>query len=124
MTPDPIAVVTQHWGDEAPIWIMDLARECAATSQAAVARKMNRSGALVSNVLRRKYEGSYEAVEEVFNGVFKGAVVSCPALGEIPANECRDWRLKSLTFVSVNRQRVEMYRACARCPRNQKGAAT
>ena len=29
MTPDPIAVVTQHWGDEAPIWIMDLARECA-----------------------------------------------------------------------------------------------
>lgn len=121
MTPDPMAVVAEHWGEDAPDWIMGLARECAATSQAKVARAMNRSGALVSNVLRRKYEGSYEAVEEVFNGVFKGAVTDCPALGEIPANECRDWRLKSQTFVSVNRQRVDMYRACNRCPRNQKG---
>lgn len=121
---DPVAVMRAHWGAEAPDWVVALAMECASSSQAKVARAMGRSAALVSTVLRRKYVGSYEAVEEVFNGVFKGAVTGCPALGTIPLNVCRDWRLKLRgEYIPTNRERVGMYRACSRCPQNMKGGA-
>jgi hypothetical protein len=111
------------WGDDLPLWVADLAQECALTSQNKVAARLNRSATVVSQVISRSYGGSYEAIEEVFKGAFKGLTVACPALGEIPANVCRDWRAKSSSFSSVNKQRVDMYRACNRCPRNGKGGA-
>ena len=111
------------WGDDLPPWVIDLAQECTQTSQNKVAVRMNRSATVVSQVISRTYQGNYEAIEEVFNGAFKGLTVDCPAKGVLPANECRDWRTKSQHFSSVNSDRVQMYRACNRCPRNGKGDA-
>ena len=116
----PIEVAAEAWGEAIPIWVEDLARECASSSQAVVARRMGRSDALISTVLRAKYRGDLEAVEEVFKGAYQGAEVDCPALGALPANDCRDWRAKSRRFVNVNALRVRMFRACKGCPRNMK----
>jgi hypothetical protein len=35
-------------------------------------------------------------------------------------NTCQEWRDKSRNFSNGNMQRVQMYRACRNCPRNQK----
>jgi len=116
----PSKIAREHWGDDLPGWIADLARECEASSQNKVAARLGRSASLISQVLRAKYPGDLEAVEELFNGAFNAATVECPALGKIPANECRHWREKSRHFVNVNSLRVRMYRACSNCPRNRK----
>jgi hypothetical protein len=121
---DPVAVARACWkaaGRPMPEWVAALAAESAATSQNRVAERMGRSAALVSQVLRAKYPGDLQAVEEVFNGAFRAAVLECPALGTIPTNVCRDWRVKSRRLVNVNAQRVAMFRACSACPRNRGG---
>lgn len=116
----PVEIAHAAWGDAVPEWVLGLARECAASSQNQVAKRMNRSASLISAVLRAKYQGSMEAVEEVYRGVFENAVVVCPALGAIPANDCRDWQRHALRFVNINSERVRMYRACRACPTFKK----
>lgn len=117
---DPVEIARTAWGADLPDWVERLARECTATSQRKVAQRMGRSAAMISQVLRNKYPGHLEGVEEVFKGVFMNAEVTCPALGQIPSNVCQDWRRKSRQFVNINALRVTMYRACANCPRNRK----
>jgi hypothetical protein len=118
----PLENARAAWGDPLPDWIEALAVECGLTSQARVAAALGRSGAMVSQVLRKKYLGNLAAVEERFRGVFLDSRLNCPALGDIPSNICQDWREKSRDFTPTNSQRALMYRACARCPRNQKAA--
>lgn len=115
----PLDIARTAWGEALPDWVEAMALECAATSQNRVATVMNRSAALISQVLRAKYAGSMAAVEEVFRGAFQQALVACPALGTLPANECQDWRRKGRTFHPGNPLRRDMYRACAACPRNR-----
>lgn len=113
----PVAIACAAWGDNIPDWVKGLARECEASSQNKVAQRMNRSASLISAVLRNKYKGSLESVEEVYRGVFEKAVIECPALGTIPANDCRDWQRKAMRFNSNNAFRVRMFRACNACAR-------
>lgn len=117
----PQEIARAAWGAEMPDWIERLARECARGSQVSVATAIGRSPALVSQVLRRKYPGDLDAVEEAVRGAFMGAQVACPAKGLIATNECQDWQRKSRQFVNINPDRVRMYRACNRCPRNARG---
>jgi hypothetical protein len=56
------------------------------------------------------------AVEELVRGVLMGATVDCPALGELPTSDCLTWRQRSKAFSGHNALRVQMYRACHRCP--------
>lgn len=116
----PLDVAREAWGADLPDWVEALAIECGKTSQNKVSKRLGRSAALVSTVLRRKYEGSYPAVEEMFRGVFQNLAVECPALGALPANECQEWRKKGREFVGTNALRSRMYRACLNCPRNGK----
>lgn len=116
----PVAIAHAAWGDALPDWVEAMAKECASSSQSKVATRMNRSASLVSNVIRNKYPGDMSAVEDVFRGAFQAQTVDCPALGTMPSNECRDWRVKARQFVNVNQQRVMMFRACNACPRNKK----
>ncbi len=115
------SAVKQAWGEDAPDWVLCLAQECRNTSQVKVATKINRSGSLVNQVLKGRYKGDLKAVEDCVRGVFMNGRITCPALGTIPTNECRDWRKKANKFVNVNSLRVRMYRACSRCPVNGKG---
>ncbi len=118
--PPLVLLVREAWGEALPEWVEAMAYECAKSSQNRVAAQLGRSAALVSQVLRRKYTGDLLAVEDLFNGVFRGDRVQCPALGLLPLNECRDWRVKARKFVNVNTLRVQMYRACGQCPKNHK----
>jgi hypothetical protein len=113
------ALVTEFWGAEAPEWVKMLASECARSSQSAVARQLEVSLTMVNQTLRRKYPGDLSRIEDLVRGVYMSAEVACPALGTLPANVCRQWRDRSRQFVSVNRERVLMYRACNACPRNK-----
>lgn len=113
----PVETAREHWGAEMPDWVALLAAQCAETSQNKVAKRMNRSAALVSAVLRNCYQGDMSAVEEVVRGVFELATVACPAQGELQTNICRDWQLLARKFSNENSERSRMYRACNRCPR-------
>ncbi len=109
-----------EWGTGIPEWVSVLASECDQSSQRAVATKLNRSGALVNQVLKNKYNGDLNAVEDCVRGVFMNGTTACPELGSIPSNECHDWRKKAQKFSSANTLRVRMYRACKKCPHNMK----
>jgi len=116
----PVEVAESHWTDGVPDWVMALARACAESNQRQVAARLDRSPALISQVLRNKYPGDMDAIEEAVRGAYMDASVQCPALGPIPADECQGWRRKSRRFVNVNALRVSMFRACARCPVNRR----
>lgn len=107
----------EAWGnDTLPDWIEALAKACDATSQNRVALKLERSPSLVSNVLRHKYAGSMDAVEEIVRGTFMHETVDCPGLGQIERQVCRKWRDRAGQPNSINSQYVTMKRACNRCP--------
>ena len=111
------------WGEPLPDWVETLALACDRSNQAKVAKLLDRSSALVSQVLSRKYTGSMERVEELVRGVFLDSKVACPVEGEIPVNQCQKWRDLSAKFVMASPRRLMMYRACNGCPRNQKEVA-
>lgn len=117
----PVDVARAAWGDALPDWVERLALQCAASSQNKVAKRLGRSGALVSQVLRNKYPGDLAKIEELFRGHFMAETVRCPELGTLPLHECHDWMAKARHFQSTNTLRVRMYRACKRCPRFTKG---
>lgn len=114
--PDMIATAEESWGAPLPDWVRALAVACQRSSQAAVAKELGRSGAVVSQVLRKKYPGSYQNVEERVRGVLLNGRVECPGLGTVPTHECQDWREKARVYAPGNPTRRRMFRACRACP--------
>lgn len=115
------AIAQDHW-PIVPDWVRALARACDGSSQAQIGRQIGRSGALISQVLRNKYAGDLNAVEEVVRGHFMAALRNCPELGNLPLHECRGWQAKARNFAGTNALRVRMFRACQRCPHFKTGA--
>lgn len=111
------------WGGVAPDWVMVLADECDLTSQNKVAKRLGYSAAAISCVLNGKYAGSFDRLEAKVRAVLMRDVLDCPSLGEIPSADCKSWREKSTNFRAVNPMRVQMFRACRACPRNEGGAS-
>ena len=120
MTQSPIDVARAAWGEPLPDWVETLAIACGRSSQAQVAKALGRSGAVISQVLRKTYPASMAGIEERVRGVFLHGTVACPALGEVPVHECQDWREKGRTFALGNPLRLRMFRACQTCSRNRK----
>lgn len=120
MSARKVDIAREAWGEAVPDWVIVLAQACDATSQSRVADRIGRSSSLVSGVCANTYKGDLEAVEDLVRGVFMGSEVACPVLGPLPTHVCREWRVRSRAFSNVNTQRVRMFRACNRCPRNQK----
>ena len=117
----PLARVREGWGDNPPDWILGLARACAETSQNHVAKRLGRSGSLVSQVLANRYAGGLDAVEDLYRGVFESSAVACPGLGEITTDKCRMWRGRASAPRPTNTLRVLMFRACNGCARHKGG---
>ena len=107
------------WAGSPPVWVEVLARACDSTSQNAVAKRLSRSAALVSNVLANKYPGDMSATELVVQGVLMSATVDCPVLGEVPTNICIDNQDQPLCTASP--QGWKLYRACQTCDRRLDG---
>lgn len=112
--------VREAWQGSPPAWIEELARVCAESSQARVAKEIGRSGALVSQVLRARYPGDLDAVEDLVRGRYMNGTVDCPVQGQLATHLCRRWRDRSKNFSGHNAEWVRMHRACIRCPRNRK----
>lgn len=117
MSQTPLDTARAHWGAHMPDWVQALADACTETSQNKVALRLGRSAALVSNVLRNRYGGSMQTVEQLVRGVLLAETVDCPALGTMPMHECNAWRVKASAFANTNALRVRMYRACQTCSR-------
>lgn len=113
----PLDVARAAWGEPLPDWVETLAIECGKTSQARVADQLDRSGAVISQVLRKIYPAELGRIEERVRGVFMDGRVACPGLGEIAAQLCQDWRGKAGKLEVGNPLRVRMFRACNGCPR-------
>ena len=116
----PLDIARAAWGEELPDWVEALAIECGKASQNKVAARLDRSAAMISQVLRRKYPGDLAALEELFCWVFLSAVIACPALGTMPSHVCQDWQAKARFFRTGNPLRTRMYRACHQCSRLKK----
>ena len=119
----PLDTAREHWGAALPDWVEVLAVECGRSSANKVADLLDRSPAVISQVLRNKYPARTDAIEERVRGVFLDAKVACPASGEMPLQLCQDWRAKAGEFVLGNPTRVRMFRACNACPRHVKVVA-
>ncbi|ACI98511.1 hypothetical protein [Rhodospirillum centenum] len=112
----------EAWGDAMPEWVVTLATACDAQGQRRVADIIERSPALVSNVIRGRYgangyAGDLTAVEQVVRGALMNATLNCPVLGEIGLNRCQDERTRP--FTATSSMRARLYRACRQCPHNQ-----
>jgi len=99
-------------------WISVLRVRCAETSQAAVARRIGYSPAVVTGILKGTYQANSSAVEAAFRGVFMGQTVNCPVLGEIPPKVCAEHQARP--FGAANPTHTDLYRACrAGCPNSK-----
>jgi hypothetical protein len=97
-------------------WIDELRQLCAETSQGRVAKEMDYSPSVISQVLRGRYRGNIKEVEKAFYGAFKGRTVACPVLGEISTSRCRYWQRQG--YSNANRMRVQLYKQCKVCEHN------
>lgn len=116
----PLDKAREAWGADLPDWIEVLAVECGRSSANKVAKLLDYTPAVISQVLGAKYPASMDRLEERVRGLFLDAKISCPANGSMPLHECQDWREKAAHFVLGNPERVRMFRACNKCPRHVK----
>lgn len=112
-----VSVAAAAWGDALPAWVHALAEACDRRTQAAVARDLGYSPAVVNRVLRAAYAGRYDTVEQAVTGALMAATVDCPVLGELPSHQCLE--IQRRPFAATNAQRVRLYRACRSCPNNR-----
>ncbi len=105
---DAVATVRQAWGDDAPEWVLDLARECDRTSQRKAGQLIGYTCGTVNQVLknRRKHDG----LQAVAAAVHKALRASCPVLGDISRDEYLGHR--AALFNNSNHQRIRLYKAC------------
>lgn len=112
----PLDIARAAWGNPAPDWIETIARKCMEMPQARVAGRVGYSPAVVSQLLRNRYKGNLAALEDVVRGAWMGATVTCPVVGTMRSDVCRDWQRKAKDFAPTNSNRARMYWACASCP--------
>lgn len=110
------ALVVKHWGADAPQWVLTLAAYCDKESQAAAARKIGRSAALVNQVLKNCYTGDLKATQARVESAFSTKAVDCPVMGKICGSDCLAHQ--KAPYNSANHVAVRLYVACRKCPKN------
>ncbi len=109
---DFLANARDAYGDAVPDWVLIVAQEANRTSATAVAQRLGYSTAVVSSVCRGNYKGDLGAVEQRVRGVYMGAAVECPVLGEIGRDHCLDEQKKK--HIGPSQIRTALFHAC-RC---------
>ncbi len=95
-------------------WIDALRSEVQASSQSAVAKRLNYSPTAISLVLKGTYPGSLARVEARVRHVLLVGQVQCPLLGPLSLKDCLDHQARP--FSPTNPQRAALHRACRTCP--------
>ena len=114
-----VALTREAWGKAAPEWVIVLAECCDRMTQSALARKLGVSGAMINQALKNTYAGRLDRLEQRVRGELMRETHACPVLGEITKRRCIDEQGRS--YSATNAVRVELRRACPRCP-NRLGA--
>lgn len=118
MTADAVTNVAKarsRWGKAAPEWIIVLAEYCDRAGQSATAKKLGRSSTIISQALSNTYPSPLTELEQRVRGELMGQKLACPVLGEITKRRCVDEQGKNAVSPR-NAVRVELRRACPRCP--------
>lgn len=105
-----LAKAQAAWGADLPDWIAELAREADRSSGAEAAKKVGCSAGAVAYVIANKYGASLDRIKARVEGALMGAMVMCPARGEIGRDYCLSEQAKGNTMSSPMRGLV--YRNC------------
>jgi len=104
-------------------WLAALREACTApSSQADVARRLGVSRTMISLALLGRYEGNLGRLERLVRGTFMAETVECPVMGTISRRTCLDEQARP--FAPTNPQRVQVWRACRTCCRNEAQGGT
>ncbi len=87
-------------------------------SQVKVAEELHVTGPVVSMLLKDKYPGSVEAMEQRIRGQFMAETVQCPVQGTLSKRSCLDNQALPLAF--TNPIRAALGRACKTCPNRKE----
>ena len=105
-----------------PEWVSVMAAECDRTSQRAVAERIGYSAGAVNQVLAAKYNAPTVHIEQAVRGAYLAAVVACPVLGEMPADQCLEHQKRPW---SSSPMRLRLYKACrSGCPHSRLNPTT
>jgi len=111
--------IANHWGDDAPDWVVKLAEACDSSNQKAVADQIGYSPTAVSQVLKNCYPSDLKGIETAIKGALMNKFVVCNVAGEISAARCME--IQRRPFAPTNSQRVKLYRACRGGCQHYKG---
>lgn len=104
----------------APDWLTVLRDACAESSQAAVARKLGVSPAMISQALKGVYRGDIDRLRMLVEGALMRQTVDCPMVGDLPKNRCLEHQARDRRFAFVNPLYSKLYRACrSGCPHSK-----
>lgn len=82
-------------------------------SQTKVADELSVTGPVISMLLKDKYPGSVEIMEQRIRGQFMGSTVVCPVQGTLSKRSCLDNQALPQAF--TNPMRAALGRACKNC---------
>lgn len=108
--------MTKHDHD----WLTVLREACAASTQAAVAKRIDYSATVVNQVLKGTYNGDLRSVQAAVEGALMGATVDCPVIGELPRHKCLEYQRRG--FAATNPLRVALAQACPTCPHRRRNS--
>lgn len=83
-------------------------------SQSKVAEELSVSTATISMLLKDKYPGNVELMEQRIRGQFMAETVRCPVMGDLSKRSCLDNQALPMAF--TNPVRAALGRACKTCP--------
>lgn len=106
-------------------WIVVLRQACERTSQARVAKRLRQadgypSDAVVNQVLGGRYQHDTARLRDLVRGIYMGATVACPVLGDISLADCQGHA--RAPYLAGSPLRVALYRACRGCPNNPEAS--
>lgn len=106
------------WGVEPPDWIAALAEACRREPQTAVARRLEYSASVVSQVLANTYKGDIRRIEAIVRGALMGETVACAVLGpDLARHACVSASEREMGGKHTATALTRAYRAeCPRCP--------
>ena len=93
-------------------WLTVLRKTCDETSQAAVARRLGVSPALVNQLLKGSYKGDIERLQKLVEGSLMNQFVMCPVLDKMAKHKCQAHQERTLEYAVANPIYVQLYRAC------------
>lgn len=99
-----------------PQWLQVLRRDVAASSQRAMARKLNVNPRIINHVLRGIYEFTPHRLKAAVEAQLMNSHVFCPAVGQMPTRACRRWQTRTHPTMDPIGQRI--MRTCPTCPNN------